>query len=72
MSSYNKLQIECIICFNKINKAKNLRTCTTCGGNYHKQCLKNWWNKSPDYKNICPTCQTKSIYVQRKYWCCCF
>ncbi|MBT6471810.1 MAG: hypothetical protein HOK52_11195 [Candidatus Marinimicrobia bacterium] len=72
MSSYNKLQIECIICFNKINKTKNLRTCTTCGGNYHKQCLKYWWKKSPDYKNICPTCQTESIYVQRKYWCCVF
>ena len=72
MSSYNKLQIECIICFNKINKTKNLRTCTTCGGNYHKQCLKYWWKKSPDYKNICPTCQTESIYVQRKYWCCFF
>ena len=70
-TNYNELKIECIICFENINKSKNLKFCTTCGSNYHKKCLKHWWEKSPDSKNICPTCQTKSIYIQRKF-CCCF
>lgn len=72
MSSYKQLQIECIICFNRIKKNKQLKFCTTCGGNYHKKCLKRWWRKSPNFKNVCPTCQTKSIYIHRKKWWCCF
>ena len=70
-TNYNELKVECIICFENINKGKNLKFCTTCGGNYHKKCLKGWWKKSPDYKNICPTCQTDSIYNEKKF-CCCF
>jgi hypothetical protein len=69
-TNYNELKVECIICFHDINKSKNLKFCTTCGSNYHKKCINNWWKKSPDCKNVCPTCQTKSIYIQRKFYCC--
>ena len=69
MPSYEEIEIECIICFNKIKKNKHLKFCTTCGGNYHKKCLNGWWFKSPDNKHVCPTCQTKSIYIQRTCWC---
>ena len=71
MSSYNELQIECVICFNKVKKSRNYKLCATCGSSYHKKCLKRWWRKSPKFENICPTCQTKSFYIQRKF-CCCF
>ena len=75
MSNYNELQVECIICFHQIKKGKDLKICKTCANFYHNKCLKNWWKKTPYNKGICPICQTKSIYVQRKWWhkyFCCF
>ena len=70
MSSYNELQIECVICFNKIKRQKTLKLCATCGSSYHKKCLKRWWRKSPNTENICPSCQTKSFYKPKNWWCC--
>lgn len=80
---FEKNQIECPICYNKIKKDAKIWSCTQCFGPFHLNCIKKWIDKNPInaeqakiqgrkyYTWFCPKCNYNYSEDIPEYLCFC-
>ena len=57
--------LECLICFECVNKHGLFIQCDTCSSAYHHKCF-NRWNEFKEDKIVnCPHCQQENIMIHR-------
>ena len=55
-----EIVLECSICFEPLNKKKDVYILDVCNHKYHRECISEWYNK-PGSGYKCPEC-----YIQRE------
>lgn len=56
IKSLDKCETMCIICMENIGKKNTIIKISPCGHEYHKSCIKKWFDST---KDSCPLCRTK-------------